>query len=144
MAKTFAIACITVAGLVAGPATAHAAPEETLCGFTYPTPDDFSVTAGSKVTATPGAAGVVDLRIYTDAASEAGYDQRFGVTWANLDTGRSGVAEENARVQGPETVLTIPGVTTEPGRIAFVLSASNHGSDQNYTYGDCSAEYVVP
>ncbi|WP_157107277.1 hypothetical protein [Nocardia grenadensis] len=133
--------------LAAGGAPAVSAdpgdPGDALCKITYPTPDDFGVTASSATFAAAAGPGAVDLTMLTDAQSDVDYEQKFWVIWANLDTGRSGHGEVIARVQGPDNVLSIPGVQTEPGRIAFTLHASNHGSDQNYTNGDCSAEYTV-
>ncbi|MFF2083624.1 hypothetical protein ACFVVM_07595 [Nocardia sp. NPDC058176] len=114
-----------------------------LCDFIYPTPDDFEVIANSTAIAVSNADGAVHLELHTDANSETPYEQRFSVIWANLDTGRNGSEQVTATVQGPDNVLSIPRVVTEPGRIAFVLAAANHGSDQNYTNGDCSAEYTV-
>lgn len=141
------VLALATASLAVGAApavsAAPAVPGDALCKFTYPTPDDFDVTASSATFATPTAPGTVDLTMLTDAASEVSYEQRFSVIWANLDTGRSGQEQVVEQVQGPDNVLTIPDVTTEPGRVLFVLHANNHGSDQNYTNGDCSAEYTV-
>ncbi|APE35125.1 hypothetical protein BOX37_15535 [Nocardia mangyaensis] len=87
--------------------------------------------------------GAVHLELHTDANSEVPYEQRFSVIGADLDTGRNGQEQVTAAVEGPDNVLSIPRVRTEPGRVAFVLAAANHGSDQNYTNGDCSVEYAV-
>ncbi|WP_051133059.1 hypothetical protein [Nocardia paucivorans] len=137
-----AAVCLALGGAPAVSAAPNA-PGDALCEFTYPTPDDFDVAASSATFAVAAGPGTVDLIMLTDAASQVSYQQTFAVTWANLDTGRNGQGEVAAEVQGSDNVLTIPGVRTEPGRIAFVLKATNHGSDQNYTYGDCSAEYSV-
>ncbi|EOM75709.1 hypothetical protein DW322_04710 [Rhodococcus rhodnii] len=114
-----------------------------LCTIPYPNANVFEIPASSRVEVSPAGPGTIDVDIHTKANSLIGYDQRIGVVWANLDTGRSGVAETNARVRGFDTLLEIDGLTTEPGTIAFVFSASNHGWGDNYTYGDCSAEYTV-
>lgn len=140
-----AISCLGAAALVGAPG-ALAAPgssSEKLCTITYPTPDDFSVEASSEVFVEPNNNGSITLTMRTDAKSEAPYDQRFLVVWSNLDTGKNGQAETTARVQGSDNVLTIPDVKTEPGRIPLVLSAANHGAEQNYTNGDCTVEYKV-
>lgn len=149
MTKRLLATVLGMAAVVLGAGTAPAVsaapgePGDALCTMTYPTPDDFDVTASSSTFAAPAGPGRIDVTMLTDARSEADYEQRFSLTWANLDTGRNGQQQVTARVQGPENVLSIPGVITEPGRIAFVLAVSNHGSDQNYTSGDCSAEYSV-
>lgn len=146
--RTFSTVLGIAAAFVALGATpavsaAPAEPGDSLCTMTYPTPDDFSVTASSATFAAAAGTGTVDITMLTDARSDVDYEQKFWLSWANLDTGRSGQDQVIARVQGPDNVLSIPGVATEPGRIAFVLGATNHGSDQNYTNGDCSAEYTV-
>lgn len=142
IAVGMAAAFLTVGGVPA----VSAAPGDhgdALCKLTYPTPDDFSVTASSTTFAASAGPGAVDVTMLTDAHSDVGYEQTFRLTWANLDTGRNGQAQVTTRVLGPDNILSIPGVTTEPGRIALVLHASNHGSGENYTNGDCSAEYTV-
>ncbi|MEV4123481.1 hypothetical protein [Nocardia sp. NPDC049707] len=138
-----AISCLGAAALVGAPG-AIAAPgssSEKLCTITYPTPDDFSVTASSEVFVEPNNNGSITLTMHTDAKSETPYDQIFRVTWSNLDTGKNGQAETTARVQGSDNVLTIPDMKTEPGRVPLTLAAANHGSGQNYTNGDCTVEY---
>ncbi|MFQ6395718.1 hypothetical protein ACLMAJ_19910 [Nocardia sp. KC 131] len=126
--------------------TAFATPDaasDPLCTITYPTPDDFSVQASSDAFATSNSSGMLELKLHTDARSETGYEQKFSVTWANIDTGRNGQADTTAKVQGPDNILLIPAMATKPGRIALVLGVFNHGSDQNYTNGDCSVEFNV-
>ncbi|MEU0502627.1 hypothetical protein [Nocardia sp. NPDC005998] len=139
-----AISCVSAA-IVGGAPAAFAdpsTPSDALCTMTYPTPDDFSVRASSEASAVSDH-GSFDLTLRTDSQSQTGYEQKFSVTWANLDTGRSGQSDVTARVQGHDNVLSIPDVKTEPGRIALVLKTFNHGTGQNYTNGECSAEYVV-
>ncbi|RDI62970.1 hypothetical protein [Nocardia pseudobrasiliensis] len=132
-----------VGGVVGGGvATADEAPEK-LCTITYPTPDDFSVQASTEVFVEQLGGGAVAFTAKTDAQSVQPYDQRFHVTWSNLDTGKNGQDETSAQVTGPNNVLTIPRVETKPGRIPLVLSIANHGSAQNYTNGDCQVEYKV-
>ena len=87
--------------------------------------------------------GAATFTMHTDAGTETSYEQKFNLIWANLDTGRNGGAEVVAKVHGPDNVLSIPAVRTEPGRIALVLQAFNHGNDENRSFGDCSAEYTV-
>ncbi|GAA5085829.1 hypothetical protein [Nocardia iowensis] len=142
----FGIAAISCLAATAGAApTVFAAPNtpsDKLCTITYPVPDgEFTVEASSDVFAVSGNNGSFDLTLHTDARSDIGYNQKFSVTWANIDTGRNGQADTSARVQGPENVLSIPGVQTEPGRIALVLAVANNDGGQNYTNGDCSVEY---
>ncbi|MFD4368601.1 hypothetical protein [Rhodococcus sp. NPDC058521] len=101
--------------------TANAEPTA-LCSIEIP------VTSTTQV---DSADGVVDFQLHTDAKSDIGYDQTFRVTWANLDTGRSG-SETVTRVQEPDNTLTIPDVATSPGPLALVLGIADHGTDQNY------------
>ncbi|WP_225725419.1 MULTISPECIES: hypothetical protein [unclassified Nocardia] len=132
-----------IAMLTGGAATALAAPDgapEKLCTITYPTPDDFSVQASSEVFVRQLGNGAIELTAHTDAKSNTPYDQKFHVTWSNLDTGRNGQSEVSAQVRGSDNVLTIPSLETEPGRIPLVLAIANHGSGQNYTNGDCTVE----
>ena len=143
-----AICCTAMATVASAPA-AFADPSAStadLCTISYPTPDDAQLAASSVVSVEPGGAGSMNLTVKTDSQSDAGYDQNFTVNWSNLDTGRSGVADTTVRVQGADTVYSIPDAVTQPGRIALVLGAHNHGLgefDQYYTNGDCSVEYAA-
>ncbi|MEU0541318.1 hypothetical protein [Nocardia sp. NPDC005978] len=135
-----------VALTAAGAPAASAAPNDpgaAVCTMSYPVPvEPFQTPASSEVFATSGN-GSVDLKLHTDAGTDFAYDQQFSVNWANLDTGRSGVANTSAQVKGPDNTLTISGVETKPGRILLNLNVFNHGEGQNYTNGECSAEYQV-
>ncbi|WP_153414401.1 hypothetical protein [Nocardia macrotermitis] len=136
------MSCVSAAltGVPIAAATPGPAPQK-LCTITYPTPDNFAITASTDVFVQPSGSGAFTLTARTDAKSLLPYDQRFHVTWSNLDTGKNGQAETSAKVHGPDNVLTIPNVTTKPGRIPLVLGISNHGSAKNYTNGDCNVEY---
>ncbi|WP_159080662.1 hypothetical protein [Nocardia suismassiliense] len=137
-----AISGIT-ATMVGVPAAVAAppAPSDKLCTMSYPVPaGDFSTPASSDVFATSGN-GSLDLQLQTNAGTDIAYEQKFSVVWANIDTGKSGVADTSALVKGPENVLSIPAFETKPGRLALTLSVFNHGEGQNYTNGECSVEY---
>ncbi|MFE7798013.1 hypothetical protein [Nocardia sp. NPDC057440] len=141
-----AISCISAVTVGYAPTALAApnAPSDPLCTITYPTPDDFSVQATSDAFATSVTSGSMELKLHTDSRSQTGYDQKFAVTWANITTGRNGQADASAFVKGSDNTLSIPGTVTKAGRIALVLSVTNHGTGDNYTYGDCSVEYTVP
>ncbi|MEC3919194.1 hypothetical protein [Nocardia sp. CDC160] len=142
IATIVAISCST--GTLVGVPGALASPDskpEKLCTITYPTPDDFTITASTEVFVRPTGVGRFTLTAHTDAKSQTPYDQRFQVTWSNLDTGKNGQDETSAKVQGSDNVLTIPNLATGPGRIPLVLGIANHGSGPNYTNGDCQVEY---
>ncbi|MEE3848808.1 hypothetical protein VZC37_00585 [Gordonia sp. LSe1-13] len=147
IAVTVAAAGLTATGIgaVAAPSAA-AAPTTTLCSFTYPNPNLPLIWAESTASAIPTAPGKVTLRLTTDSRSFIGYSQQFRVTWANLDTGFSGVANTTARVVGSETILSIPDVATASGRVALVLGAMSTGTlnPNSVSTEDCSAEYTVP
>lgn len=142
--RVAAIACLAVTA--AGAPAAFAAPNDPsapICTMSYPVPvEPFQTPAASEVFAT-SSNGSVDLKVHTDAGTDFAYDQKFSVNWANLDTGRSGVADTSAQVKGPDNTLTVTGIPTKPGRILFNLGVFNHGEGQNYTNGECSAEYQV-
>ena len=144
-----AAAGFAVSASVAGAPAAVAAPAPgavELCRFTYPTPDPFQRTATTVIHAEPSDSGILNLHIHTDAQSDIEYDQRFSVNWANIDTGRSGVAENNRPVHGPDNEYLLRNTLTESGRLALVLSASNRGLgelDNHVTNGTCSAEHDV-
>lgn len=138
-AATIVFVGALASGLVTG--TANAEPTA-LCNIVYPNPHDFEMPVTSTTQA-DSTDGVVDFQLHTDSKSDLGYDQTFRVTWANLDTGRSGTETVTARVQGPDNTLTIPDVDTAPGPLALVLAVNNHGTDQNYTNGDCVTEYTA-
>ncbi|WP_327150137.1 hypothetical protein [Nocardia sp. NBC_01329] len=137
-----AAVCMAVGG---APAVSAAPSDQgdALCEFTYPTPDDTTIGGSSATFAAPAGPGAATFTMLTDAGTETSYEQKFNLIWANLDTGRNGGAEVVAKVYGPDNVLSIPAVRTEPGRIALVLQAFNHGNDENRSFGDCSAEYTV-
>lgn len=130
--------------------TASAAPNtptSPLCPIRYPVPDDRQVTAVSEVSVGPGNPGAFLLTVHTDSKSAAGYDQRFSLSWNNLDTSESGKIQTGyIRVQGADNVLTLPEVETGPGKIFLELSAQNQGigeySDKR-TEGGCFTEYTV-
>lgn len=131
---------ITTAGAPAA-LSAPNDPGAAVCTMSYPVPvEPFQTPATSDVFAT-SANGSIDLKLHTDAGTDFAYDQQFSVNWANLDTGRSGVANTTAQVKGPDNILSITGVETKPGRILLNLNVFNHGEGQNYTNGECSAEY---
>ncbi|PXX69328.1 hypothetical protein DFR70_1021017 [Nocardia tenerifensis] len=137
-----AIACLAVTA--AGAPAAFAAPNDPsakLCTMSYPVPEEpFTKPAATDVFAI-SSNGVIDFTVHTDAGSDNAYDQKFTVTWANIDTGKSGVADTSARVQGPDNTFTVTGVATKPGRIALHLGVFNHGEGQLYTNGECDVEY---
>ncbi|WP_194813656.1 hypothetical protein [Nocardia sp. XZ_19_385] len=141
----FRIAAIAgLAVTAAGAPAAFAAPNDPaapVCTMSYPVPvEPFQTPASSEVFAI-SANGSIDLKLHTNAGTDFAYDQKFSVTWANLDTGRSGVGDTSAQVKGPDNTLTISGLETKPGRILLNLNVFNHGEGQNYTNGECSAEY---
>ncbi|MFD4439724.1 hypothetical protein ACFWPK_08075 [Nocardia sp. NPDC058519] len=140
------VAAACLAGAVVGVAPMAAAQPapgpQPLCSMTYPTPDNFEVSGLSEVQVTRNSNGSLGLTLVTDANSEGGYDQTFTASWANIDTGRSGNGDTKTWVQGHRTVLSIPEVRTEPGRIAFVFGTSNQ-LGQSVTTGQCHAEYAA-
>lgn len=154
MTRTTLIAATAALAAAATPlvavAPAGAAPQAkpaptTLCSFQYANPNLGVVRGSSTASATQLGRGTVSLRLTTDAMSVLGYTQDVNVTWANLDTGKSGNASAKARVVGPSNEIPIPRVTTGKGRVTFVIGASNTSSinPQSMSNGDCSAELRV-
>ncbi|MFD4356091.1 hypothetical protein ACFWPX_26320 [Nocardia sp. NPDC058518] len=142
-----AVAVASLAGAVVGVApmaAAKPAPEaaKSLCSMTYLTPDNPEVNGSSEVKVDRNSNGSLELTLITDANSKGGYDQSFTATWANIDTGRSGSGDAKTWVAGHRTLLSIPEVWTEPGRIAFVFGTSNQ-TGQSVTSGQCMAEYAA-
>ncbi|MFI6169215.1 hypothetical protein ACIBCN_20715 [Nocardia sp. NPDC051052] len=140
--RVAAIACLAVTA--AGAPAAFAAPNDPsapICTMSYPVPvEPFQTPAASDVFAI-SSNGTIDLKVHTNAGTDVAYDQKFTVNWANITTGKSGVADTSAQVKGPDNTLTVTGIPTKPGRILLNLGVFNHGEGQNYTNGECSVEY---
>ncbi|MFD4462232.1 hypothetical protein [Nocardia sp. NPDC058480] len=136
-----AVACLAGAVVAVAPMAA-AQPAKSLCSMTYLTPDNPEVNGSSEVKVDRNSNGSLELTLITDANSKGGYDQSFTATWANIDTGRSGSGDAKTWVAGHRTLLSIPEVWTEPGRIAFVFGTSNEAG-QSVTSGQCMAEYAA-
>lgn len=140
--RVTAIACLAVTA--AGAPAAFAAPNDPaapICTMSYPVPvEPFQTPAYSDVFAT-SSNGSIDLKVHTNAGTDVAYNQKFTVNWANLDTGKSGVADTSAEVKGPDNTLTVTAVPTKPGRILLNLGVFNHGEGPNYTNGECGVEY---
>lgn len=144
-AATFA-GCTALGIALTGGATAHAAPSYQLCTFTYLDPNnvDAPMRPYSAAWVTPTGEGRLTAELSSfPVYPEPGFNQRFSVTWANLDTGLSGsVSTEPVHVEGESTTLSIPDITTGAGRITFVFGASNDDGGLVWTNGDCSAEFT--
>ena len=125
-------------------APANAATTTPLCSFTYANPNLFAIQASAAASATRNAAGKVTFTLKTNSMSILGYQQALSVTWANLDTGRSGVGTVSKRVVGPETVLTVPEQNTAKGRVNVVINVDNRSSiGPGSTNGQCAKEFRV-
>lgn len=139
--------CTALGIALTGGAVAHAAPSYQLCTFTYLDPSniDAPMRPYSAAWVTPTGEGHLDAELWSyPAYPEPGFNQRFSVTWANLDTGLSGSAStEPVHVDGERTILSIPDIATGAGRITFVFGAANDDGGLTTTNGDCSAEHTI-
>lgn len=119
--------------------------ETPFCSIEYPDPNQFDRTDTSDVTVASPAGGQVRFTFHTRSQTSAPYTQAASVTWANLDSGISGVGDTSARVGAGETTLTVPVQETGPGRITAVTRVTNTADNgQDVTTLDCSSEYTVP
>ncbi|GAB16880.1 hypothetical protein GOEFS_016_00060 [Gordonia effusa NBRC 100432] len=130
--------------LAAAPASAATT---VLCSMNYSNPNIIGglVQGTTTVSVTPDGAGSITLTVKTDSRSAIGYNQYFSGSWANLDTGKSGeVGYSTRRVVGSDNIVTIPHVTTLPGRVTFQVGVSNSSTVSTVgSTGQCGKEIVV-
>ncbi|TCN54982.1 hypothetical protein EV641_104247 [Rhodococcus sp. SMB37] len=152
------VAATAAAALTLSAGAAHANPlgsldldppadpvETPFCSIEYPDPNQFDRTDTSDVTVSSQEGGLVRFTFHTRSQTTAPYTQAASVTWANLDSGISGVGDTSARVGAGETTLTVPVQETGPGRITAVARVTNTADNgQDVTTLDCSSEYTVP
>ena len=145
---TMAALAIAALGTTRAAAPAAAAPPDpsAVCSFRYANPNLFAISAYANVFVRPAGPGAIRVRLDSNPLSIAGYTQRVTLTWANLDTGKSGSsASTPVRVSGLSSSITLPRAVTGRGKVTLVVGAANTGSinPRSNTNGDCSAEYVV-
>lgn len=119
--------------------------ETPFCSIEYPDPNQFDRIDVSDVTVFSPADGQVTFAFHTRSQTTAPYTQAASVTWANLDSGISGVGDTSARIGAGETTLTVPVQETGPGRVTAVTRVTNTADNgQDVTTLDCVSEYTVP
>ncbi|WP_187589890.1 hypothetical protein [Gordonia sp. OPL2] len=126
---------------------ANAAPSSTpLCSITYPDPMHPTRAEFSMVNVESAGAGATTFAFHTVSDALVAYKQQASVTWANLDTGRTGGGWDSnavAEIDRGRTTITLPTQQVGSGRITVVAAVSNTAANGWTSNLDCTAEYTA-
>jgi hypothetical protein len=126
---------------------AGAAPARTpLCSITYPDPMHPTRAEYSMVSVESAGAGATTFAFHTVSKALVPYKQQASVTWANLDTGRTGGGWDSntvADIDRGRTTITLPAQHVGSGRITVVAAVSNTAANGWTSNLDCTAEYTA-
>lgn len=134
-----------VAGSAVGVGEAAAAPTSS-CSFTFLNPNLNVVRGYANAFVADSGPTHARVSVIANPQTVLGYTQQMTVTWANLDTGKSGsAATQPTRVVGQDATLTTGPIATGKGRVHVVVGLSNTSSlnPRSSTNGDCSLEHRV-